>query len=94
MEVLVLDVLYPTGEGLTDYDQLSDLVREGRADAEQVRLLEALQAIERSVAEENDLRYGLEQYGAETVAGVDLGRLYILLEGIAGGGGDYAVGAQ
>ena len=41
VEVIVLDVLYKTGDGLTDYVQLFDLVRNGSADEQQILLFEA-----------------------------------------------------
>jgi hypothetical protein len=78
----MFDVLYRTGNGLTDYVQLYDLVQKGEASEEQIRLLSTLQDIEQGVTENNDHRYRFDALGDEVIANVDLSRLYAMLENI------------
>lgn len=82
VEVLMLDVLYKTGDGLTDYVQLYDLVKAGTATEEQVTLLNTLQEIEQGVVESNDLQYGIDTYRSSVIADVKLSRLYGMLKNI------------
>lgn len=82
VELLMFDVLYRTGEGLTDYVQLHDLVREGAATDEQVALLELLREIESGVVASQDLQWQHDTYGEKEVAGVSLARLYAMLKNI------------
>lgn len=82
VEVLMLDVLYKTGDGLTDYVQLYDLVKAGTATEEQVTLLNTLQEIEQGVVESNDLQYGIDAYRSSVIADVKLSRLYGMLKNI------------
>lgn len=83
VKVLMLDVLYKMGDGLTDYVQLYDLVQAGTATKEQVALLNALQEIEQGVVENNDLQYGVDTYKDSVIANVKLSRLYGMLKNIA-----------
>lgn len=82
VEMLMFDVLYRTGEGLTDYVQLHDLVRDGTATDEQVALLELLREIESGVTASQDLQWQHDTYGEKEVAGVSLARLYAMLKNI------------
>ena len=83
VEVLMLDVLYKTGDGLTDYVQLYDLGQAGTATEEQVTLLNTLQEIEQGVVENNDLQYGVDTYKDSVIANAKLSRLYGMLKNIA-----------
>ncbi len=83
VEVLMLDVLYKMGDGLTDYVQLYDLVQAGTATEEQVALLNTLQEIEQGIVENNDLQYGVDTYKDSVIANVKLSRLYGMLKNIA-----------
>lgn len=82
IELLMFDVLYRTGDGLTDYVQLYDLVQKGEASEEQIQLLSTLQDIEQGIAENNDHRYRFDELGDRVIADVDLSRLYAMLENI------------
>ncbi len=82
IDVLIFDVLYRTGDGLTDYVQLYDLVRDGEASEEQIRLLQILQELETGITQNNDHQYMIDTYGNAVVAGVDLSRLYLMVENI------------
>lgn len=82
VEVIVFDVLYRTGDGLTDYVQLYDLVQEGNASDEQIQLLDTLQKIEKGIVAENNLQFQIKEYGNMVIAGVSLARLYTMLENI------------
>lgn len=83
VKVLMLDVLYKMGDGLTDYVQLYDLVQAGTATKEQVTLLNTLQEIEQGVVENNDLQYGVDTYKDSVIANVKFSRLYGMLKNIA-----------
>lgn len=85
VEVILFDVLYRTGDGLTDYDQLYDLVKNGEASEEQIQLLNTLQEIERGIVENNDLQYAVSERGDAVIAGVSFERLYAMLENIMNG---------
>ncbi len=78
----MFDVLYPTGDGQTDYVQLYDLVKNGAASEEQEELLDTLQRIERGVAENNNHRQFYDELGDKVIAGVSLARLYTMLDNI------------
>jgi len=85
VEVILFDVLYRTGDGLTDYVQLYDLVKNGEASEEQIQLLNTLQEIERGIVENNDLQYAVSERGDAVIAGVSFERLYAMLENIMNG---------
>ena len=53
LERIVIDVLYKTGEAYNDYDQLSDLVRDGRASTEQQEAYAFIRKIEDAVVAQN-----------------------------------------
>ncbi len=82
IEVLIFDVLYQTGDGLTDYIQLYDLVQKGEASEEQIELLSTLQEMERGITENDDHRYRFDELGDKVIADVDLSRLYAMLDNI------------
>lgn len=82
VEIIMFDVLYRTGDGLTDYVQLYDLVRDGKASDEQIQLLNVLQDIEAGVVENNDLQYMRNECDDDIIAGVSLSRLYDMLKNI------------
>lgn len=82
VEVILFDVLYRTGDSLTDYVQLYDLVKNGEASEEQIQLLNTLQEIEHGIVENNDLQYAVSEHGDTVIAGISLERLYAMLENI------------
>ncbi len=82
VEVLMFDVLYRTGDGLTDYVQLYDLVKNGEASEEQIQLLNALQEIERGIVENNDLQFKRDEFEDEVIDDVAFSRLYVMLKNI------------
>lgn len=95
VEVLMLDVLYKTGDGLTDYVQLYDLVQAGTASEEQVALLNTLKEIEQGVMKNNDHQYGINTFGDSVIANVKLSRLYGMLENIVESNyGQYIISTQ
>ncbi len=82
IEVVLFDVLYRVGDGLTDYVQLYDLVKNKTASEEQIQLLNTLQEIEQGVAENNDPHYKFDEYKDKKIADVALSRLYTMLDNI------------
>ena len=82
VEVLMFDVLYRTGDGLTYYVQLYDLVKNGEASEEQIQLLNALQEIERGIVENNDLQFKRDEFEDEVIDDVAFSRLYVMLKNI------------
>ena len=80
--MLMFDVLYRTGDGLTDYVQLYDLVKNGEASEEQIQLLNALQEIERGIVENNDLQFKRDEFEDEVIDDVAFSRLYVMLKNI------------
>ena len=82
VEVILFDVLYRTGDGLTDYVQLYDLVKNGEASEEQIQLLNTLQEIERGIVENNDFQYGIDEFKDKVIDDVAFSRLYVMLKNI------------
>lgn len=79
VEVILFDVLYRTGDGLTDYVQLYDLVKNGEASEEQIQLLNTLQEIERGIVENNDFQYRIDEFKDKVIDDVAFSRLYVML---------------
>ena len=82
VEVILFDVLYRTGDGLTDYVQLYDLVKNGEASEEQIQLLNTLQEIERGIVENNDFQYRIDEFKDKVIDDVAFSRLYVMLKNI------------
>lgn len=75
-----IDVLYQTGEEYNEYVQLSDLVAEGKANAEQKEAYDLIQTIRAAILEENNFIASAEKYKGKTIGGIDFSRLYDFLE--------------
>lgn len=82
IDELFIDVLYKTGEGQMEYDQLSDLVASGRAAAEQIEAFELIQSIVRNIKENVSYIDNADSYRDKTVGGIEFSRLYNFLEDI------------
>lgn len=76
---MFIDVLYKTGEGATEYDQLSDLVATGKATAEQTEVFELIQSIASDIKENTSYISNAESYRDKIVDGIDFSRLYDFL---------------
>ena len=74
-----LDVLYRTGEGFRDYEQLSDLTKQGRANDGQQEAYELLQSVRMAVKSENSFIAGADSYKDKTIEGISFSRLYDIL---------------
>ena len=75
-----IDVLYQTGEEYNEYVQLSDLVAEGKANAEQKEAYDLIQTICAAILEENNFIASAEKYKGKNIGGIDFSRLYDFLE--------------
>lgn len=85
VDLLYIDVLYPTGKGARDYKQLSDMTKDGSATAEQRELWDTLSAIADGIVNNNDLRFKEREYKGKEIASLELSRLYKLLRSIESG---------
>ena len=84
-KVIVLDVLYQTGVLASDYVQLSDLVAAGEVTADQMALYRRLKEIKEGIETEEDFCFGMTEFSSETIAGVELSRLYRMLSDVKKG---------
>ena len=84
-KVIMLDVLYQTGVLASDYVQLSDLVAAGEVTADQMALYLRLKEIEDGIRAEEDFCFGMTEFSSETIAGVELSRLYRMLSDVKKG---------
>ncbi len=82
VDELYIDVLYPTGDGEGDYVQLSVLVEEGKANAQQIALFQELQRIAQTAKAEESYIAGAQSYRDKEFDGVRLSRLYRFLKDI------------
>lgn len=81
VDELFIDVLYKDANPV-GYIQLSDLIENGKADGEQMKLWNTIKEITNTIKENEIYISGQEKYQKTTIAGVDLGRLYSLLTDI------------
>ena len=77
-----IELLYKTGSRFNQYVQLSDLVRDGKANEEQKELNKLLEDIEKGIVSENDFLYHINEYKGKKIADVDLSRLADFLKDI------------
>ena len=83
VDAIFIDVLYKSDKSDCGYIQLSDMVDNSTADAEQERLSAVINSIMEGIVRENDLNFGYEENNDMVIDGVELSRLYIFLEDIA-----------
>ena len=76
IEKTVIDVLYKTGEKYNEYDQLSDLVKEGKASAKQQEAYALIRKIEDAVVAQNRFDALSDEYENLEIAEIDFGRLW------------------
>lgn len=76
IDELYIDVLYQTGDGYRDYVQLSDMIDDGTATAEQKRVFEKIQEIVAGCKESESFIWGADGYKEENIGGIDFSRLY------------------
>ena len=82
VDELFIDVLYKTGEGQTEYEQLSDLVASGRATAEKKEAFDLICAIVSDIKETVSYLSNADSYTDKTVGGIEFSRLYSFLDDI------------
>ena len=79
IDEVYIDVLYRTGDGYNDYDQLSDLVEAGNASAAQQELFALLQDVRAAIKEQNSFTAMNELLGEKKIEGIDFARLITFL---------------
>ena len=79
IDEVYIDVLYRTGDGYNDYDQLSDLVEAGKASAAQQELFALLQDVRAAIKEQNSFTAMNELLGEKKIEGIDFARLITVL---------------
>lgn len=84
VDVLYIDVQYKTGNGYTDYVQLSDLVDNGTATDGQKQAFERLQKLASDIEESENLLADAGNYMDEKLGGLDFSRLYTFLKDLDG----------
>ena len=85
LEKIVIDVLYKTGEAYNDYDQLSDLVRDGRASTEQQEAYAFIRKIEDAVVAQNRFDALSDEYEDLEIGGIDFSRLWQFMQDLETG---------
>ncbi len=85
LEKIVIDVLYKTGEAYNDYDQLSDLVRDGKASTEQQEAYALIRKIEDAVVAQNRFDALCDEYEELELGGIDFGRLWQFMQDLESG---------
>ena len=83
VDIIFIDVLYRDEDAIHGYVQLSDMVDDGTATDEQAALYAFLKQVEKNVVEHDDFLYESDSYQEETMAGVDMSRLYRFLYDIS-----------
>ena len=81
----MIDVLYKTGEAYNDYDQLSDLVRDGRASTEQQEAYAFIRKIEDAVVAQNRFDALSDEYEDLEIGGIDFSRLWQFMQDLETG---------
>ena len=89
VDVIYIDVLYKdeNDKSLAGYSQLSDLVETGEATPEQVELYQEIQKTMDLILGQEDLHGAIQNMDQKKIAGVDLKRLYTMIDNI--GNGEY-----
>lgn len=82
VDVAYIDVLYKTGDGYTDFVQLSDLAERGEATPEQIQAFEKLQGIAADIMASDSFIAGADSYKDSEIGGLDFSRLYAFLHDI------------
>ncbi len=82
IDELYIDVLYKTGEGKMEYDQLSDLVASGKATSEQLEAFELIASITNDIKKNVSYIANADSYRNRTVGQIDFSRLYDFLENL------------
>ena len=77
-----IDVLYKTGEGETDYIQLSDLVEKGKASDGQIRCFNQLQKLSTQIIEQNTFLAEVDHYKEMQFNEIEMKRLNVMLDNL------------
>lgn len=82
VDEIYIDVLYQTGEEYNAYEQLSDLVDQKKASADQEEAFALIQKIRTAIKEESSFAALADTYKTQVVGNIDFSRLYTFLLGI------------
>ena len=82
VDELYIDVLYQTGDGYKDYVQLSDMVDNQTATAEQKQAFATIRSIVDDIKESESYIANADGYKEDVIGGVDFSRLYNFLKNI------------
>lgn len=85
IEKTVIDVLYKTGEKYNEYDQLSNLVKDGKASAEQQEAYALIRKIEDAVVAQNRFSALSAEYEDLEIGGIDFSRLWQFMQDLETG---------
>ena len=80
VDEMYIDVLYQTGNGYTDYVQLSDLAESGSATEEQMQAFEKIREIADGIKENDSYFANADEWRDLQIAGIDFSRLYTFFE--------------
>lgn len=82
MDVIMIDVLYRTGDTEVKYTQLSDMVQNGTATKEQKKAYQLIKDIEKAIVADNEITKKAAEHKDEVIAGIDFRRVYSFLKDI------------
>ncbi len=85
VDVMLIDVIYPTGTGKYDFVQLSDMVENNTATDEQRELYSVLNNIAQGIVESGNMQYGFNEFENQVIAGTKIERLYTFIDDIVNG---------
>lgn len=82
VEEIYIDVIYQTGQEYVDYVQLSDMVDEGKANAEQKQAFEQVQLVANAIRGTDDFLTEADSYKKLKIGEIDFARLYEFVKAI------------
>ncbi len=85
LEKIVIDVLYKTGEEYNDYEQLSSLVRDGKASEKQQEAYVLIRRVEEEIVRQNRFDAISDEYENSELAGIDFHRMYQFMQDLETG---------
>ena len=82
VDAIGIDVLFENDEKEFGYEQLSDICSSGEADPGQEELYDMLNTIARAIDDEDSFMASADEYKDKSVGGIELFRLYDMLQNI------------
>lgn len=87
IDEVYIDVLYRIGDAYNAYDQLSDLIEQGKATAEQKEIYTLLQTVRTTIKEQNSFTAMEDELKSINIEGIDFTRLNSFLKDLEEGNG-------